>query len=331
MPKKKTGQRKKADKQKLRQKNIREKTLDQIDTTKLNCNVDMVCDACLRRQKARAFCYFCQTFQRLPVCGHCGRSKCMLNSGECVVKHPNNFATGMGMMGAICDFCECFICHHRKCLTTHACTCPARDVLCVECNRIVWEFGGRFFRCNTCSNYLCEDDAAEHQGTCQILEAESYKCISCNRLGTLSCLRCKICFCDDHVKRKGVKYNRGEPIQCRKCGFPTQPTKDLSMSVRAIEYGRQQDDHEGGASYSSYYGGGEGGGDENDTFSAPFSGLNINKRDYEQYDEEDDQEGDEEEEEDEEESEEDEGEEDEGDEELVEDADEENKNENDDK
>ena len=53
---------------------------------------------------------------------------------------------------------------------------------------------------------------------------------SCNRLGQFSCLRCKICFCDDHVRRKGVKYAKGEPIGCPKCGYPMKETKELSMS-----------------------------------------------------------------------------------------------------
>uniref|UniRef100_A0A914RL15 Uncharacterized protein n=1 Tax=Parascaris equorum TaxID=6256 RepID=A0A914RL15_PAREQ len=47
------------------------------------------------------------------------------------------------MVGAICDFCEAFICHGRKCLTTHACTCPLRDAQCLECKRGVWDHVGR--------------------------------------------------------------------------------------------------------------------------------------------------------------------------------------------
>ena len=27
-----------------------------------------------RRQKNRAFCYFCQSIQRTPICAHCGKS-----------------------------------------------------------------------------------------------------------------------------------------------------------------------------------------------------------------------------------------------------------------
>ena len=40
------------------------------------------------------------------------------------------------------------------------------------------------------------------------------------------------CYCDDHVKRKGVKYVRGQPIPCPKCGYQTKETKDLSMSSK---------------------------------------------------------------------------------------------------
>ncbi len=55
---------------------------------------------------------------------------------------------------------------------------------------------------------------------------------SCNRHGQYSCLKCKICFCEDHVRRKGFKYEKGQPIPCPKCGFETSQTKDLSMSSK---------------------------------------------------------------------------------------------------
>ena len=75
-----------------------------------------------RRQKNRAFCYFCQSVQKLPVCANCGqspplsescnnlsvlttcgycfvgKSKCMSKTGDCVVKHPLSFATGMSLV-----------------------------------------------------------------------------------------------------------------------------------------------------------------------------------------------------------------------------------------
>eukprot|EP00112_Aurelia_sp_Birch-Aquarium-sp1_P008498 Seg1937.7 transcript_id=Seg1937.7/GoldUCD/mRNA.D3Y31 product="Zinc finger protein 330" protein_id=Seg1937.7/GoldUCD/D3Y31 len=244
MPKKKTGARKKAEKQRARQKGIRSV---EREITKHPSNFLMECDKCCRTQKNRAFCYFCQNLQKLPTCGACGKTKCMMKSGDCVIKHPGNFQTGLGMVGAICDFCEAWICHGKKCLTTHACICPLREGECYECHRGVWEHGGRVFKCSFCQSFLCEDDQFEHQASCQILESENYKCASCNRLGQYSCLRCKICYCDDHVRRKGVKYIRGQAIPCPKCSHPTQETKELSMSTRQVDFGRKTylDDLEG--------------------------------------------------------------------------------------
>lgn len=78
--------------------------------------------------------------------------------------------------GAICDYCEAFVCHGRKCLSSHACTCPLQEAVCIECDREVWDHGGRVFKCSFCSNFLCEDDQFEHQASCQVLESENYKC-----------------------------------------------------------------------------------------------------------------------------------------------------------
>lgn len=36
--------------------------------------------------------------------------------------------------------------------------------------------GGRIFACSFCHNFLCEDDQFEHQASCQVLEAETFKC-----------------------------------------------------------------------------------------------------------------------------------------------------------
>ncbi|XP_024941612.1 zinc finger protein 330 homolog isoform X1 [Cephus cinctus] len=229
MPKKKTGQRRKAEKQKLRQKEIRT-AKEQLDLAKFPCNAVMECDKCNKKQKSRAFCYFCQSVQRLPICAHCGKVKCMLKTGDCVVRHAGVFTTGLGMVGAICDHCEAWICHGRRCLTGHACTCPLMDAVCQECERGVWDHGGRIFKCSFCDCFLCEDDQFEHQASCQVLESESFKCQSCNRLGQYSCLRCKTCYCEDHVRRKGFKYEKNKPIPCPKCGYETSQTKDLSMS-----------------------------------------------------------------------------------------------------
>ena len=45
------------------------------------------------------------------------------------------------LQGAICDFCEAWVCHGRKCLSTHACACPLTDAECVDCERGVWDHG----------------------------------------------------------------------------------------------------------------------------------------------------------------------------------------------
>lgn len=248
MPKKKTGQRKKAEKQRIRQKEIRAAS-NQKSLADHPCNAPMECDKCTKKQKNRAFCYFCSSIQRIPMCAQCGKTKCMLKTGDCVVKHPGIYATGLGMVGAICDFCEAWVCHGRKCLTSHACTCPLQSAACIECQRTVWDHGGRVFKCSFCDSDLCEDDQFEHQASCQFLESETLKCQSCNRLGQYSCLKCKTCYCEDHVRRKGFKYEKNQPIPCPKCNYETQQTKDLSMSTRRHDYGRQA---AGGGEYGGY-------------------------------------------------------------------------------
>lgn len=293
MPKKKTGARKKAEKQKLRQKNIRSGK-ENRNIVEQPCNSSMECDKCKRIQKNRAFCYFCSSLQRLPQCAHCGKVKCMLKTGDCIIRHAGVFTTGLGMVGAICDFCEAWVCHGRKCLASHACTCPLIDAVCVECSRGVWEHGGRLFKCCFCNTFLCEDDQFEHQASCQVLESENFKCQSCNRLGQYSCLRCKTCYCEDHVKRKGFKYEKNKPIPCPKCNFDTMSTKDLSMSTRSHKFGRQggaddDDDYGGGAGYSGYgYGQSYGAGADDD---------DDDDGDYDPNDEDDDDDDDDDEEE----------------------------------
>ena len=42
----------------------------------------------------------------------------------------------------------------------------------------------------------------------------------------------QICFCEDHVRRKGFKYDKGKAIPCPKCNYDTSETKTLSMSSR---------------------------------------------------------------------------------------------------
>uniref|UniRef100_A0A1A8BNG5 Zinc finger protein 330 n=1 Tax=Nothobranchius kadleci TaxID=1051664 RepID=A0A1A8BNG5_NOTKA len=292
MPKKKTGARKKAESRKEREKQSRANR-EHVDVAKHPCNSNMECDKCQRKQKNRAFCYFCNSVQKLPVCAQCGKTKCM-KSSDCVIKHPGIHTTGMAMVGAVCDFCEAWVCHGRKCLSTHACMCPLTDADCIECERGVWDHGGRIFRCSFCQNFLCEDDQFEHQASCQVLQAETFKCVSCNRLGQHSCLRCKACYCDDHAKSKVFKQEKGKAPPCPKCGHETQETKDLSMSTRTLKFGRQaggdddyDDDYD---SYDAYWknAAAEGGGNQN--------------YDEDEYDEEDeDEEEDDEDEEDEEE------------------------------
>lgn len=114
------------------------------------------------------------------------------------------------MVGCVCDFCEAWVCHSRKCLTTHCCSCPLVDACCIECERVVWDHGGRLFRCFSCDMWLCEDDQFEHQASCQQIDSETFHCLSCNRLGIYTCLRCKLCFCDDHVKGLTNVTKRGE-------------------------------------------------------------------------------------------------------------------------
>ncbi|KAF4801444.1 hypothetical protein TURU_034746 [Turdus rufiventris] len=105
MPKKKTGARKKAENRREREKQIRASRAN-IDLAKHPCNASMECDKCQRRQKNRAFCYFCNSVQKLPICAQCG---------------------------------------------------------------------GRIFACSFCHDFLCEDDQFEHQASCQVLEAETFK------------------------------------------------------------------------------------------------------------------------------------------------------------
>lgn len=293
MPKKKTGQRKKAEKQKERQRAIRTAQYERPIADR-PCNISMECDSCKRRQKNRAFCYFCGSLQRLPVCANCGKMKCMAKTGDCVVKHPGSYTTGLAMVGAICDFCEAWVCHSRKCLSVHACECPLRDAECCECERGVWDHGGRVYKCSFCDNFLCEDDQFEHQASCQRLESENFKCMSCNRLGQYSCLRCKVCFCEDHVKRKGFKYSKGQGYPCPKCGHDTAQTKELSMSTRSYTYGRQggDDDERGFGYYGGNSAGGNGDNDVEEDGAYAFPGYSVHGN-YEDDDEEDGEESEE--------------------------------------
>jgi len=211
----------------------------------------------------------------------------------------------MEMVGAICDICEAWVCHSRNCLAVHTCECPLDGAVCFECKRGVWDHGGRVFQCSFCHTFLCEDDQFEHQASCQRLEAEDYKCVSCNRHGQHSCMKCKICFCDDHVKRKGHTYKKNEAYPCPKCGYPTDETKSLSVSTRSYTYGRQahNDDDDGGSGYSSYAAwasgaASPGGNNYDDETENSFSSMSISaggygkdQYGYGDYDDEDQEEG----------------------------------------
>eukprot|EP00118_Oscarella_pearsei_P018572 m.191014 g.191014 ORF g.191014 m.191014 type:complete len:120 (+) comp39439_c2_seq18:24-383(+) len=97
MPKRKTGARKKALKQRIRQKAIRSgASMRNVADQPSNCIIE--CDSCGKHQKNRAFCYFCSKVQRVIVCAECGKSKCMSKTGDCLLKHPGGSATGMALV-----------------------------------------------------------------------------------------------------------------------------------------------------------------------------------------------------------------------------------------
>lgn len=50
------------------------------------------------------------------------------------------------------------MCHGKKCLSVHGCLCPLQEAVCAECQRSVWDHGGRIFQCSFCDQHLCEGD-----------------------------------------------------------------------------------------------------------------------------------------------------------------------------
>eukprot|EP01130_Rhizamoeba_saxonica_P006923 TRINITY_DN2778_c0_g2_i1.p1 TRINITY_DN2778_c0_g2~~TRINITY_DN2778_c0_g2_i1.p1 ORF type:complete len:279 (-),score=49.01 TRINITY_DN2778_c0_g2_i1:6-842(-) len=248
--KRKTNAAKKSQKRKERMK---QQMTEEKDILEEHCNSIMTCNSCGRDQKNRAFCYFCGSIQRLPSCGNCGKFKCITGgSNDCLIRHPGRNVTGMELVGAICDICEAWICHSKKCILKHTCPCPLEGAVCIECEREIWDHGGRMYKCGTCSEWLCQDDAFEHQASCEVLEGESFKCRSCNKLGVWACLRCKICYCDDHVLSAITRtLKSGDVPPCKKCHYPLKETKSLSMSTKSYEYGRHGND---GEETSGYYG-----------------------------------------------------------------------------
>lgn len=241
MPTKKSGARKKREQQAERQKAIRSQPC-RVDLAQHPVNLEFECDQCGKRQRNRAACYFCSAVNRVPRCADCGKIKCHGPSavGECLVKHAGASASGLKMVGCICDHCEAFVCHSRRCVSEHACRCPLEEARCVECERAPQQVGGRWFRCATCDATLCEDDQMEHQASCQTLDAESFHCVSCSRFGRWACLRCKVAYCDEHVKSAvGAARAASTGVwPCKKCGYEVKETKDLPMSTRNYDYGR---------------------------------------------------------------------------------------------
>ena len=139
MPIKKSGQRKKAEKQRERQREIQKGQISSKELHDHPCNSEIECKDCGKFQKNRSFCYFCGSLPKNSQCGQCGKIKCIPGTSDCVIKHPNVNVQGLGLVGAICDFCETWICHSKRCLQLHACNCPLRvddePAECVECNR----------------------------------------------------------------------------------------------------------------------------------------------------------------------------------------------------
>lgn len=43
---------------------------------------------------------------------------CRCLGRDCCVPHGGKNATGMALVGAVCDHCEAWVCHSRKCLST---------------------------------------------------------------------------------------------------------------------------------------------------------------------------------------------------------------------
>merc|ERR1712130_265471 len=83
-----------------------------------------------RKNKRNGKSYFCSMLQKTVICGSCGMGKCMNKSpGGCLVRHGQNYVTGIKLAGGICDHCEAFVCHGRQCISTHGCACPLIDAV----------------------------------------------------------------------------------------------------------------------------------------------------------------------------------------------------------
>lgn len=210
-----------------------------IWNTESACNDAMKCEDCGEIQRNRAVCFFCKSLQRNFACVQCKRTECPdLLFGSCVIRHFDGGLKDFEFVGAICDFCELWICHSKNCLDTHACDCPMKRAACVECKRDSWDLSCQMYKCGFCDLFLCEDDQLQHQAQCQVLDSPDYKCKSCNRHGHYSCLKCKVSYCDVHVRRKGVTYDIMSPFPCPKCSTNTFVTKDISVTAKSYKYGK---------------------------------------------------------------------------------------------
>ncbi|CAH2055573.1 unnamed protein product, partial [Iphiclides podalirius] len=243
MPKKKTGQRKKAEKQKQRQKEIRN-AKDHVDIAQHPCNMPMECDKCQKKQKSRAFCYFCQALQRLPACAHCGKALAWWVQYVIFARH----GCAMGASVLI-----------RMPAHVHL-----RMPFVLSVNVVYGNMVGAYFAAVSVRVFYVKMTSLNTR-----LRAKcwSRKHINANRatgLGQYSCLRCKTCFCEEHVRRRGTKLDRRAAPPCPRCGFALLLTGELSMSTRSHRYGRQgaalaDDDDYNAGGYTGYDGGTEGG------------------------------------------------------------------------
>lgn len=86
------------------------------------------------------------------------------------------------------------------------------------------------YQCNICGKWNCQDDQFEHQAMCQTLEGESFKCISCNKRGQWSCMRCKISYCDTHVLSALNVIGDGIEVMSRRIAMACTVARSASTS-----------------------------------------------------------------------------------------------------
>ena len=57
----------------------------------------------------------------------------LFNIGPYLTHHYYNHMcrTGLGMVGAVCDFCEAWVCHGKKCLVKLSVGCKVKHVLVI--------------------------------------------------------------------------------------------------------------------------------------------------------------------------------------------------------